>query len=301
MGYIKRTGSTHGRRLSRQAVVGVLVTESTGPAARHQVTSMMTAGLSFAATECEAALVVHHVPHIGGMELLHPDQGPPLLRSGMVHGLVLMHRFEPEVVNRLAERLPCATLAHFVPTAKADNIDSDHAHSFALLTDHLYSLGHRKMGFINRRAQSAITRARFSSFIQSLRRLDIPWDMDQELFYPVDGTDAECDLQISKLVSLIKGGIRAWLCDSDGTAYRIVRKLIDCGIKVPQDVSVTGYDALEPQYGCPQICTVRVPFIDMGSTALRRLLLRIEHPSSLPQQIMLRCELVAGASTGPAR
>jgi len=64
--------------------------------------------------------------------------------------------------------------------------------------------------------------------------------------------------------------------------------------------SITGYDADEPMFGLPALTSVRVPFVQMGAYALSRLIERIEQPSLPRMQVLFDCEIVHGATTGPA-
>ena len=64
---------------------------------------------------------------------------------------------------------------------------------------------------------------------------------------------------------------------------------------------MTGYDCDEPLYGLPRLTSVRVPFVEMGLTALSRLLERMEEPSLPLTQTMLDRELVVGQTTGAVK
>ena len=99
----------------------------------------------------------------------------------------------------------------------------------------------------------------------------------------------------------MKDGVTGWVTSVDTVGYNLCRRLMDRGVRVPEDLSVTGYDCDEPLYGLPRLTSVRVPFVEMGAYALSRLLERMEEPSLPLTQTLLDCELVVGQSTGPAR
>jgi len=288
-----------GGAMATSDTVGVLIAGGSSADVRHQIYSMMTAGISSAAAAHHATAVVHYV-NGDGSELLDPDGVPPFLQPGRSSGLILMNRFNKDVLHGLANRLPCVTLSHYVYTATADHVASDHVHAFAVLVDHLYALGHRQIGFINRTPTSSITRERFAAYIQSLQRLDLTLSEEHQLVLPLTGTEDAQQAMIQHLIKKIRSGTRAWMCDSDGTAYRVLRSLKDHGVAVPGEVSITGYDRLEPLYGCPQLTTVQVPFQEMGATALRQVLARVQHPQMLYRQTLVRCEFIAGQTAGPA-
>jgi len=91
------------------------------------------------------------------------------------------------------------------------------------------------------------------------------------------------------------------MCSVDTVGYHLQARLKDRGIRVPEDISLTGYDADEPMFGLPALTSVRVPFVQMGTHALSRLIERIELPAMPLMQVLFDCEIVQGASTARAR
>jgi LacI family transcriptional regulator len=303
VGYTKRSAyapaSAGSGVVPMRTSVGIIVAGVAGPITRHQLSGMMTAGISMAASERNIVTVVHHVQANGGSELLDPGASSLIQNIGSLNGLVLLHGFDPEVVKVLSAKTPCVTIAHAVAGSNADHVDSDHVNAIADLLDHLKGLGHRRIGFIGRTPHSAITRSRFSSFVQSLDRLSLEWDRSMQFDYPVAGTDADQQQQIDFIVESVRSGVTAFQCDSDGTARRIVRELSKRELRVPEDVSITGYDGFSNE--SPLLTTVRVPFVELGSAALRRLAERMARPDDIPQQVLLRCSFEPGPTTAPPK
>jgi LacI family transcriptional regulator len=73
------------------------------------------------------------------------------------------------------------------------------------------------------------------------------------------------------------------------------------GIRVPEDCSVTGFDGLEPPAGLRRVTSMRVPHEHIGSSALTRLINRIEHPASPRRKILVEAQLVQGESIAAPR
>jgi LacI family transcriptional regulator len=86
---------------------------------------------------------------------------------------------------------------------------------------------------------------------------------------------------------------------SDVVALGAIGALRDAGLRVPDDVSIVGFDDIAlSAYFDPPLTTVRLPAFELGQAAGRALLDRIaERP--IPERTLLPTELIVRASTGP--
>lgn len=258
-------------------------------------------GLSSAATRLNASLIVHRVEN--SRDLLDPQLQPPALKNGLLEGLILIYKFEEEVVRKLAQMLPIVTITHWVAGAHCDHIDSDHIGGMQTLVRHLKSLGHTKMGFAGMAPGKGYDKSRASSFIRAL--LNEGLEVMPEVI-DLLRTERPERQDCRKMAELIAGnpqrGITAWLCSSDWAAFHIVANLEEMGIRVPEDISVAGFDKInslrKDANKLRELTTVATPFTGMGRTALERLDYRIAHPGCEPVQILLNCEFCAGTTAG---
>ena len=88
--------------------------------------------------------------------------------------------------------------------------------------------------------------------------------------------------------------VTAWVCAADHQAYQLAIDLPQRGLRVPDDVSITGFDGLDPAAGQKRITSMRVPHEQIGSAAVTRLVNRIQHPTAPRRKILVEAELVAG-------
>jgi DNA-binding LacI/PurR family transcriptional regulator len=90
---------------------------------------------------------------------------------------------------------------------------------------------------------------------------------------------------------------------NDIAAFGAIRALYEAGMRVPDDVSVIGFDdVLSAPYGIPSLTTIRQPLREMGRMGAEFLLQRIHHPkATYSRQVIVQPELVVRESTGPAR
>ena len=83
-------------------------------------------------------------------------------------------------------------------------------------------------------------------------------------------------------------------CPADHQAYQLVADLSKRGIRVPEDVSVTGFDGIPPPPGARQLATVKVPYEELGRSAVHQLLRRIEQPTAPRRHTMVDGHLLMG-------
>lgn len=262
-----------------------------------EVSTHVVAGMSEAARRAKMSLVVHHVPDKDCGTIDDLQMQPEAMRQRMLAGVVLIHPFPPETVRRLAEQLPCVTIINPVPGARIDCVGSDQLGAIAAEMDHLYGLGHRRIGFlmVNRKG-NPWNQTRFGAYVASLNRLDMQYD--PSCVVGLEGYRA-IPTEIDAIIAQINRGVRAWVCVGDDIGYDLYMRLTERGLRIPRDVSITGFDSAEPPHGCPKLTSVRPPFEQIGVAAVRRLLNRIKHPSTPQVTVQYACELVEGETTGP--
>ena len=165
---------------------------------------------------------------------------------------------------------------------------------------HLVALGHRKIVFAHGKPGYPGRTKRFHAFSKATSDCAEV----REVFFGAD--DAPGDFQ-NQLLSMARGGFvpTAFFCGNDGVAVAVVSQLMRLGLQIPRDVSVVGYGdyAIATQIA-PALTTVRVPFREMGTSAIRILASRLSVTDALsglpPVRLGLVSELIVRESTGPA-
>ena len=254
------------------------------------------AGLSDASARKNTVLTVHFVPPEEAGRILDPAGQPVAMQAGKLAGLILLYGFSERIVAGLSRQLPCVSIVHHHPELNVDCIDTDQFGAVARLVGHLRGLGHRQIGFLSWGHGLSWERRRFHGYMQGLVDCDLAYDPTRVLNLNGRGLDAEQEADI--VAGLAERGVTAWVCAADHVGYHLCRRLQRRGIAVGKDISITGYDGMQPPPDCPPLTTIRVPFQEMGYAALRRLLYRIEEPAALARDILLRSEFVEGKTTG---
>ena len=97
----------------------------------------------------------------------------------------------------------------------------------------------------------------------------------------------------------IRRRFTAIACYNDWFAVHAIKYLNARGLRVPEDISVTGFDGVTPLwYDGPKLTTCAVPLEEIGAEAARFLDWRIEHPNAIRRTLMVETELAEGGSVG---
>lgn len=266
------------------------------------------AGMSAAAPRLNASLIFHHVETADCHSILDPQHQPPLMRNGMMLSLILVFRWPDDVVRELSKRYACVSLQHDYANVYMDVVRADYGQAMQAMMQHLYDLGHRRIGFIGRCGELSWSRWRFTGYLDSLFQLGLDFgpkqvvEVQAEVLERYLDRDERWNAYVDNVAEQVRRGVRAWMAASDWAGYCLCRGLIDRGFRVPEDVSITGFDATdEAELGCPRLTSMFLPLEDMGAEAVRRAVHRQSHGDEHEPAVysMFRCTLRPGQSTGP--
>jgi LacI family transcriptional regulator len=185
---------------------------------------------------------------------------------------------------------PAGSPALDVPTVGAANWAGGMA-----ATEHLLSLGHRRIGLIAGPPRLLCSRARFDGYRAALEGAGLT--VDDSLVVPGD-FHAESGFTGCNALLDLPEPPTALFAASDQMALGAIEALRQRGLRVPEDMSVVGFDDLpEVRWSAPPLTTVRQPLADMGKLAVRTVLrmTRDEQPDS--PRVELGTELVIRSST----
>ena len=212
--------------------------------------------------------------HFGLLEILDPEHEaelalPSLLTTKHVDGLILLGEPLKAYYRKIAQAgSPVVFLDFYDEQANADAVTGDNSYGAYRLTSHLIRLGHTKIGFIgNIKATSSIM-DRFLGYYRAMLVNDLP--VREDWIIP----DRETTGQLEKPV-LPEELPTAFVCNCDVSARVLISQLREKGYRVPEDISVTGFDDY-PQGGVDDIplSTFRIDTDGMIELAVKTLLER---------------------------
>lgn len=265
-------------------------------------------GLSSAAPALDVTVVLQHIRTDECRQVLFPRFQPPVMRNGLVKAVILLFRWPLDVVQELSRQFMCISMQHEYPGIPLDVIGLNNRQAMQELMEHLYGLGHRRIGFVGRSSEMTWSRARFAGYVDSLCQLGLEYKPDQVVDTSADdlaGAELDQEQKWSKYIDQIeprvRSGVRAWMASSDWAADCVRRGLVSRGLRVPEDVSITGFDGQsDVSLDCP-LTTVQVPLEAMGAAALKRAVERLGNPATDATHMTFSCSLRTGRSTAPPR
>jgi len=223
------------------------------------------------------------------------DEYPRLFIERSVDGLIAV-----DTPWTLSLSVPVVTVSGHNQVKGVTNIVLDHARAAEIALKHLFQLGHRQIAFIKGQEFSSDTAVRWTSIEKAARQLDLT--IHPSLVVQLEGDSASPELGYRAATRLLAAGesFTALFAFNDISAMGAVRALREARLRVPQDVSVVGFDDIQSAaYQNPALTTVRQPLRDMGRIAAETLLRRIRLSSSSSQsdETVVEPELILRETT----
>ncbi len=249
-------------------------------------------GMSNAIAKYGSSLIVHYVPLKDRDRACDPQVLPPLVRNGNVSGIVLIHYYPKEVASKLAENYLCTSIIHDYRLPNVDIANINQAGAINCQVDKLYYHKHRNIGFMGQMKINSYSRARCAAYLESMLAHGMPFQSD----HIFDISEGLSDDLMSAIIGKIKNGMTAVVCENDHWGYLFMSKLQQSGLRVPQDVSITGYDSEAVPPGLVKLHSAILPSMYLGAAAVELLHDRLEQPAAPAKQTVFDCSVVDGDS-----
>lgn len=213
-------------------------------------------------------------------------------RRDVVRAVILAGTNSTNLIELLDHKgLPCVVLGNNVIGDQAnlqnDVIFSDETQGGLDMTRYLLGLGHRHIGFVGNIRLPWFARC-FAGYCRA---------MDEAGLTPVhSGIDSENDAEIGYLGAkflLARGEpLTAIFAGNDQTAHGVYKAIRDSGLKIPDDISVTGCDDTIGAWLYPGLTTIREFPEQLGKQMVEMILNRIAKPNEAPQRVTIPTELI---------
>lgn len=222
-----------------------------------------------------------------------------LMIGRRVAGLaVIVSEMDPALIDELTNsRIP--VVFYDVGSARPNitNIRVDYRKGMEKAVGYLHSLGHRRIGFVGHHSVLGPINDRKQCILDMVPRY-VP---RLEVSHAADSDSFEGGRRAAR--ELLRAGQRptAIMCVNDFMAVGVIRELREQGIRVPQDISVTGFDNIKLAEFCyPPLTTIHIPRDVIGSMAFESLVASSDH-SPHGRDLVVDPEFVVRESTGPVR
>jgi DNA-binding LacI/PurR family transcriptional regulator len=219
-----------------------------------------------------------------------------LMIGRRVAGLAaIVSEMDSELIRELsAQRIPVVFYDVGTPRKNITNIRVDYRSGMEKLTSYLYSLGHRRLGFLAHHSSLGPVSERLKAVLDAAARYS-----GLQVESAADADTLEGGRRAARALLDAHPRVTAIVCVNDLMAVGALRELRSRGRRVPEDVSVTGFDNVTlAQYSHPALTTVHIPRDEIGQTICDTLMARDKAP--FPREFVIDPELVLRESTGPA-
>ncbi len=230
------------------------------------------------------------------------DHYASMIKRKEADGLIFLgHRLAKEaaaLVRALAPRCaPVVNGCEFSPALGVPSVHIDNATAAAEAMDHLYRLGHRRIGIVTGPLVSPLSRDRLRG---ATARAKAEGAQNEFIVMNGDFSIESGSVAASRLLGRDEPPT-AIFCFNDEMAIGAMQVARQHGVSVPRQLSVVGFDDIRfSRYLDPPLTTVGQPMREIGAGTVRLLLQILDDANAAPPSVTLPHQLVIRASTAPA-
>ncbi|MBW4027752.1 MAG: LacI family transcriptional regulator [Acidobacteria bacterium] len=231
------------------------------------------------------------------------------------HRQDLINEYPKMLVSRGAEGLiaidtlldhrppvPAVAVAGHKHVSGVTNVVLDHCRAAELALRHLYKLGHRRIAFMRGQPYSSDSADRWKSTVKVAAELGLEICPELTIQLDRDLTSPELGYPVVQQLLANHRRFTALLAFNDMAAIGAIRALHDAQLRVPDDVSVVGFDDISAAaFQMPSLTTIQQPLQEMGRMAAEILLKRIGGTAEVPAEVSVMPKLIVRESTSIAR
>jgi len=188
---------------------------------------------------------------------------------------------EEEVLQFKAIDKPFVFIDTYHEFIDFDFVDMNNEESIFMMLKYLFSMGHRNIGFVKAKIETRNIRLREMGYLRGLRELGLPENRD--FIYSVDQTFHGAYEDMKEILSQHSPLPTALICGNDIIASGCLRAFSEAGIKIPDELSIVGFDNIPlSSITNPPLTTIQVSKSQIGRMAIQLLLTRIRNGKDMP-------------------
>ena len=252
-------------------------------------------GSFYAALYMELTAKLLEAGMLGTLEIISPEkeesaQPPVLLETGKVTALVVMGNVAASYLDMLnGAGLPAVLLDFYSENTDFDAVVSDGQGGSFLLTQMLLSRGHREIGFVGSIDRTSSIMDRYSGYLRAMVLSGVQTQDEWRI------PDCKPDGSYLDELPLPEKMPTAFVCNNDNVAMQLKTELEKRGLRVPEDISVTGFDDFPPR-GDGFLTTYHVDQERMALATVRQLRRRMQDGAEGAVRIVVGGWMVQGRS-----
>jgi LacI family transcriptional regulator, galactose operon repressor len=226
------------------------------------------------------------------------DSLPRFVLDKSVDGIIIAGKIPDVLIKKLNESdIPLVYVDFVPPNGSYPLVLIDNISGGTKATEHLLSLGHKKIGFIAGDVDHPSIKERLIGYKTALEKAGVRFNSEcviSETPYP-DRQNGYLSAQ--KLFDRCKGITAIFACN-DAMAIGAMQFLREKGCKIPRDVSIVGFDDVEADLMIdPPLTTIRVPKIELGVESFRIMVQNLKQKKTVSKKVLIPVELIVRKST----
>lgn len=221
---------------------------------------------------------------------------PRFIQGNKVSGIVIMGEMPSEYVNMIAELKYPYILLDFYNKEQSDSVVSDGVFGAYKLTNYLIKLGHRDIGFIGSRLATSSIMDRFLGFYKAMLQAGLPVHEEWIL------EDRDETGHFLEQIDFPAAMPTAFVCNCDEMANLVMEMLKARGLRIPQDISIVGFDDFRFATMCtPPLTTFHVNIEEMCEVTISRLVRKIRGKRYTEGRMVTNGNVVLRRSAAPPK
>ena len=279
-----------GLKRSSSRIIGVLVTDI-----KNEFHATIATAVQTAALERGYTAIICSTDEDSGKEASYLGA----LQSHQLEGLLIV---PTENTERNLEKwnVPTVEVDRTSGLGDAHVVLADNVMGSKQATEHLISLGHKKIATVAGRQSVTTGQERLRGYVEAMREHDLPVE-DAWVVHADDHSEAQGFAAASKLLDLpLNRRPTALFCFNNETTAGALKAVHEAGLRVPDDLSMIGFD--DSRWGrlmSPALCVVAQPAEDLGLLAAERLFSLIDKPQPRGSLTRLPTNLIVRGTTAP--
>ena len=212
---------------------------------------------------------------------------PIVLQNDKVDGLILLGHLPVEYIMQIQEyHLPIVCLDFYDDHIKADSVISDNIYGACQITRYLINHGHTEIGFIGSYRQTSSIMDRYIGYYKAMLQADLPirkeWILEDR-----DADGKYIDIAFPDDMPT------AFVCNCDDVAFIVIKKLKRMGYRIPEDISIVGFDnSIHAELCSPKITTFDVNVDSMVKNAADIILRKVDEPEYTVGRVIVTGNMV---------
>lgn len=219
-----------------------------------------------------------------------------LFQRKRVSGIIIVSHVKPvkALSSKITGKVPVVLIDSYEKNEEYCSINIDNSYGVRVAIEYLIKSGHRKIGFIG---DNVTTQERLNGYKAAFMNNNI--DLDTKLIIVDENRFEEGGYKKMKALLSRKCNLTALFCVNDSIAIGAIKAICNAGLKVPDDISVIGFDDIPiASYLDIPLTTIKQPKGEMGDMAASIIMNMVRKKGgAFVQNIVLKPELIIRSTT----